>query len=240
MTKIYVLGIGYKPLDEKARQIIHNSHVILASNRLYEVFKRYEEFETVKDRIIVINNVDDTINFMKFQISTQGGLCPPCEIPKRIIIILASGDPLFFGIGRRVINEFGKNMVEILPDLSSIQMAFSRIKEPWDNAFFMSLHGGPGITKRRKPEYGLKDIPVLLEGHRKIAILTDRENNPAEIARILNSSPITKRLQLKIYVCERLGYTDEKITEGTPEAIAQMRFSEPNVVIILSSPAFPV
>jgi len=34
-------------------------------------------------------------------------------------------------------------------------------------------------------------------------------------------------------VCEELGYPDEKITEGSPEEIVEMTFSEPNVVIIL-------
>jgi precorrin-6B methylase 1 len=63
--------------------------------------------------------------------------------PSSFIALLASGDPAFFGIGRRAVREFGKEIVEIFPDLSSIQIAFSRIKESWDDAFLMSLHGGP-------------------------------------------------------------------------------------------------
>ncbi|MDI6889762.1 MAG: precorrin-6y C5,15-methyltransferase (decarboxylating) subunit CbiE [Thermodesulfovibrionales bacterium] len=246
MTKIYVIGIGYKPFDKRQREIIYNSEFILSSSRLFEVFKGYEEFEKVKERVLVIDNVDETINFIKSQIRTQGGLCPPCEIPLEEkgpmgetmfppcgITVLASGDPLFFGIGRRVISEFRKDMMEIIPDLSSIQVAFSRIKEPWDNAFLMSLHKGPDPKKRRGLEYKIKDIPILLERHKKIAILTDRENNPTEIAKILTSSPITRNLSLIMFVCERLGYLDEKITKGPPEDITDMSFSDPNVVIIL-------
>ena len=63
------------------------------------------------------------------------------------VVLLASGDPHIFGIGRRAVREFGKDAVEILPDLSSIQIAFSRIKESWDDAFLMSLHGGPDPEK---------------------------------------------------------------------------------------------
>ena len=223
VNKIYVVGIGYKPLDKRARKIVLNSDIILASNRLFEVFKGYEVFEEVKDKVKAINNVDETINFIKSQIS---------NLKSQNIVLLASGDPMFFGIGRRAVKEFGKEAVEILPDLSSIQMAFSRIKEPWDDAFLMSLHGGPDPEKRRRLLYGISDIPLLLQQHHKIAILTDKQNNPSEIAKAINSSPITRHSSLILHVCERLGYTDEKITQGTPEEIAASGFSDPNVVII--------
>ncbi|MBU0701700.1 precorrin-6y C5,15-methyltransferase (decarboxylating) subunit CbiE [bacterium] len=222
MIKLYVMGIGYKPLDKRAREIILDCKVILASNRLIEVLRDYDEFDMVKDRIKVINNVDETIDYIKSAISHQP------------IVLLASGDPMFFGIGRRAIKEFGKDMVEILPDLSSIQMAFSRIKEPWDDAFLISLHGGPDPEKRRRLPYDIKDIPLLLQQQHKMAILTDKQNNPSEIAKAINSSPVTHYPSLILYVCERLGYADEKITQGTPEEIAGMTFSEPNVVIIKS------
>ncbi len=222
MTKIYVIGIGYKPIDKMTREIIFNSSVILASNRLSEVFKGYDEFETVKDRVKVINNVDETINFIKSQISNLNQ-----------IVLLASGDPTFFGIGRRAVKEFGKDMVEIIPDLSCIQIAFSRIKESWDDAFLMSLHGGPHPEKRRRLPHEINDIPSLLQRHNKIAILTDKENNPSEIAKVLSLSPIAHSLLPVVYVCEKLGYPDERIIEGTPEEIASMTFGEPNVVIVI-------
>ncbi len=226
-NKLYVIGIGYKPFDKRAREIILKSGVILASKRLFEVFKEYDEFEAVKDKVKVINNVDETINFIKAIVEDTP---PTPPLTKGGIVLLASGDPMFFGIGRRAVREFGKDIVEILPDLSSIQMAFSRIKEPWDNAFLMSLHGGPDPEKRRRLPYEIKDIPLLLQRHNKIAILTDKENNPSVIAKGIALS--LQPSAIKIYVCERLGYADEKITEGTPEEIAAMSFSEPNIVII--------
>lgn len=226
-NKVYVIGIGYKPLDKKVEEIILKSSVILASNRIFEVFQRYDEFEAVKNKIKVINNVDETIEFIRTKIQMHEN----AEFP---IVLLASGDPMFFGIGRRAIREFGKECVEIIPDLSSIQLAFSRIKESWDDAFLMSLHGGPEPDKRRRLEYEISDIPSLLMRHKKIAILTDKENNPVKIAEVINSSLITRHFPLIMYVCERLGYADEKITEGSSEQIAGMRFSEPNVVIVKS------
>lgn len=238
VNKIYVIGIGYRPLDKRAREIITDSQVILASNRLFEIFKGYEEFEAVKEKIKVINNVDETIDFIRVSLLKSSA---PSAFSLQPIVLLASGDPMFFGIGRRAVREFGKDNVEILPDLSSIQMAFSKIKEPWDDAFLISLHGGPDPEKRRRLPYEIGDIPFLLQKHNKIAILTDKENNPAVIADVINSeitshregesTSLARNESIKIYVCERLGYADEKVTEGTPDKIAEMTFSEPNVVI---------
>ncbi|HXW68247.1 MAG TPA: precorrin-6y C5,15-methyltransferase (decarboxylating) subunit CbiE [Dissulfurispiraceae bacterium] len=223
-NKITIIGIGYKPFDKKTREIVLCSDVVLASKRLLEVFKGYQEFETVKDKVLELNNIDETIEFIHNNHKTKR------------IVLTASGDPMFSGIGRRAVDEFGKDKVEIIPDLSSIQMAFSRIKETWDDAFLISLHGGPDPARRRRLPYEIQDLPFLLERHNKIAILTDKENNPAEIAGILRLSPIARSLQPMIYVCERLGYEDEKITAGPPDDIAGMSFQEPNVVILLSLP----
>ncbi len=235
MNKIYVIGIGYKPLNKRAREIIHNSEIILASDRLSGVFKGYEEFEKVKNKVKVINNVDETFDFIKSHIEDTPPYPPFDKGGYGGVVLLASGDPMFFGIGRRAVKEFGKDMVEIIPDLSSIQIAFSRIKEPWDDAFLISLHGGPDPEKRRRLEYEIKDIPCLLEKHDKICILTDKENNPSLIAKQLLLTSHFPLPALKMYVCERLGYSDEKIIEGTLEEIVVMSFSEPNVVIIQST-----
>jgi len=223
MTDIYVIGIGYKPLDQNERKALYKSDVILSSERLLAVFKRYREFKKVREKVLVLNTVDETIEYMKSRTSESG--------EKGFITVLASGDPLFFGIGRRMINEFGKERVELMPDLSSIQVAFARIMEPWDNAFLMSLHRGPDPQKKRNLKYYMKDIPDLLNKHGKLAILTDTENNPSEIAKVLIHSHILPPI---IFVCEKLGDPDERIIRGTPEDIAAMSFVTPNVVIILS------
>jgi precorrin-6Y C5,15-methyltransferase (decarboxylating) len=229
MNKIHVIGIGYRPFDAKARQIVLNADIILSSTRLMEVFPSYVEYDTVKEKVLVINRIDELMDHIRENLEGKR------------IVLLASGDPLFFGIGRKVLDEFGPGRVELFPDLSSIQLAFSKVKETWDNAFLMSLHGGPDPEKRRRLPYELEAIPSLLETHPKIAVLTDRENNPAVIASALRAgSPAEQRAgaprpySLIIHVCERLGYPDEKITSGTPEEIARKTFDGPNVVIIMN------
>lgn len=229
-NKLYVIGIGYRPLEKRAKDILGKAGVILASSRLYEVFQRYDEYEAVKDRVKVINRVPETIDFIKAFAQSPNRDPRPGRCP---LVLLASGDPMFFGIGRRVREEFGDESVEILPDLSSMQEAFARINEPWDDAFFLSLHGGPDTAKRRKLPYQVADIPGLLEQHGKLGILTDRENSPVLIAIIIHSAIGSPHSAIEISVCERLGYPDEKVTRGTPEEIAGRSFADPNVVIVM-------
>lgn len=214
---IHVIGIGYRPLDKQALEIVLSSEVILVNDRMLDIFKGYAEFETVRDKLRLLNNVNDTMEFIRENYKT------------RAVTLLATGDPMFFGIGRKIVNAFGKGNVEILPDISSVQLAFSRIKEPWGDAMFISLHGGPDPDTRRETQYEPEDVPQLLKVHNKIAILTDRINNPAVIAK-----EFLQPSALKMYVFEKLGYADEKITTGTPLEISKMNFSHPNLLIIMT------
>jgi precorrin-6Y C5,15-methyltransferase (decarboxylating) len=228
-NKLYVIGIGYRPLGARAQELVRAADVLLASSRLHDVFQRYDEYEATKDRIQIINKVPDTIAFIRDRLSTSP-LTPHSSLMS--IVLLASGDPLFFGIGRRMLAEFGPERVELLPDLSSMQEAFARVKLAWDDALFISLHGGPDIAKRRTLPYEVKDIPMLLERTGKMGILTDRENNPGVIAKVLQSAICNSKSEIVMYVCERLGYPEEKVIQGTPEELAGMDFADPNVVII--------
>ncbi len=224
MNKIQIIGIGFRPLDKKACGVLLESDVVLTNNRLLDVFMQYKEYEAVKDRIIIHGTVYEMIEYIGE------------HYRDRKIALLAAGDPMFFGIGRLVIERFGQDAAEIYPDLSSVQVAFSRARETANNALLISLHGGPDPAKRRKLEYEIAELPALLIRHNKLAVLTDKTNGPVEIARELMKSSLfsAKLSKLKIYVCEKLGYDNEKITEGGPEEIAGKSFEHPNVVIVKS------
>jgi precorrin-6y C5,15-methyltransferase (decarboxylating), CbiE subunit/precorrin-6Y C5,15-methyltransferase (decarboxylating), CbiT subunit len=215
---LYVIGIGYRPLDKEAGEIISSCDVVIASKRHMD---RVKSEELRVKSFVSISPLEEALGFIRE------------NLKRKKIAVLASGDPLFFGIGRRLLEELGRERVEFIPAVSSMQLAFAKIKEPWDDAFLMSLHGVADPEKRRRP-YDITDIPFLLQRHNKIAILTDKENNPATIAKeILKSSAFSLQPSTsKMFVCERLGYHDEKITEGSPEVIVAMSFPEPNVVII--------
>jgi len=216
MNKINVIGIGFRPLEKKARDILLGSDVVLTNKSLQDVFKRYDEYETVKDRVFVHGTVYEMLDYIAD------------NYEQKKISLIAAGDPMFYGIGRLVIDRFGQEAAEIFPDLSSVQVAFSRAKVTSNDALLISLHGGPDPKKRMKRKYELAELPYLIKRHNKIAILTDKDNGPNKIAREMRGADV------QIYVCQKIGYEDEKIIEGTPEELAEMTFEYPNVVIIVN------
>jgi precorrin-6Y C5,15-methyltransferase (decarboxylating) len=228
VNKIHVIGIGFRPLEKRASDAVLRSEAVLVNSRLLEVFKGYSEYEQVKDRILVHGSVYETLDYIVD------------NYRKKKIVLLAAGDPMFFGIGRLIIEKLGQDDVIVYPDLSSVQVAFSRVRETSNNALFISLHGGPDPAKRRKMEHEITEVPYLLQKHHKVAILTDKVNTPEKIAKEIQKASIACRgdvpspspSAIKIYVCEKIGYDDEKVTEGTAEEISQQTFQHPNVVIV--------
>ncbi|MCL5256272.1 MAG: precorrin-6y C5,15-methyltransferase (decarboxylating) subunit CbiE, partial [Chloroflexi bacterium] len=122
------------------------------------------------------------------------------------IVVLASGDPGFYGIAKFLVQRFGKNDVEIHPNVSSVQLAFARIKESWEDATFFSVHGRP-----------LEDVIPAVRASRKIAILTDNHNSPAQVARLLLSGGLR---DCTAYLCENLGSGEERVTQMDLDTLA--------------------
>ena len=166
-NKIYLIGIGFKPLEKKAQEILFNAPLILAFPGTLRIFKKYEIYSKVKEKIKVCRKIDELLKILN-------------EIIEKInVVILASGDPLYFGIGQRILKIFGKEKVEIFPDLTCLQKAGALIKENWWEFFPLSFHG------RNLEEDTLLNF---LKIHKKLAILTDSKNNPSKIARVFENS----------------------------------------------------
>ncbi|MGP1383221.1 MAG: precorrin-6y C5,15-methyltransferase (decarboxylating) subunit CbiE [Thainema sp.] len=137
------------------------------------------------------------------------------------IVVIASGDPLFFGIGRLLLQHFPAEWITFHPHPSSIQLAFSRIKLPWQDAHIVSAHG--------------RSLDVLVQtlqkGADKIAVLTDPTHTPRAIAKLVQSLQLPSRYRL--WVCENLGGEAEQVQAFWPEElIALPDAASLNVVIL--------
>lgn len=146
------------------------------------------------------------------------------------VVVLASGDPLFFGLGRLLLANFDPEIIEFHPHVSSIQLAFSKIKIPWQDAIAISVHG------RDSSEI----IQAFKKGKEKIALLTDSNNNPAAIARLFLSLEIP--VSYAFYVCENLGSSEEKVRIFAPDRLRELSelssddFAPLNVLILIQQP----
>jgi precorrin-6Y C5,15-methyltransferase (decarboxylating) len=138
------------------------------------------------------------------------------------IVVLVSGDPLFFGLGRLLLAELPPDKLTFHPHLSSIQLAFSRVKIPWQDAKLISIHG------RSIDE--LRD--ALQRGVSKIAILTDPNNSPQSIAKLYLSLDLPTNYQF--WICENLGGDREKIHCFSAQSVLEADdFASLNVVILI-------
>ncbi|HEY0708955.1 MAG TPA: precorrin-6Y C5,15-methyltransferase (decarboxylating) subunit CbiT, partial [Polyangia bacterium] len=132
----------------------------------------------------------------------------------------ASGDPLFYGIGTRVIEAVGTEHVAVIPHPTSIQWACARAGLTWDDATVLSLHG--------RPRTGFATRLRTLE---KAAILTDDRNHPAALAQHLldHGQP-----GFEAIVCENLCGPGERVRSFTLPALAGCDDIAPLNVLLLT------
>ena len=185
MTKITVIGLGIcQPplLNAKALSALGSCDCIMGSPR---------QLESMAHALVVANQSHNQ----------PTNLCLPKlkHIAHEIkgfdhVVILASGDPLLFGIGKYLQSEFG-DQVTCISGVSSLQGACELPGLSLQDAQLVSLHGRP-----------LSHLKRHLQPHRTLLILTDQNSHPQAIAKIL----VAANLGLsKIHVCERLGYEDQ-------------------------------
>lgn len=138
------------------------------------------------------------------------------EASDDLVAVLASGDPGFFGIVRLLEERFGSESLRVIPAVSSVALAFARAGLRWDDAVTVSAHG-------RDPRRAVN----VCRAHSKVAVLTSPDFGPADLARELSG---WKRA---LFVAEKLGGVEERVSHGSPEEISACEWSDPNVVLVL-------
>ncbi|MFE9569811.1 precorrin-6y C5,15-methyltransferase (decarboxylating) subunit CbiE [Streptomyces sp. NPDC006692] len=135
-------------------------------------------------------------------------------------VVLADGDPGFFGVVRTLRAPEHGLEVEVVPAVSSVAAAFARAGMPWDDAQIVVAH-------RRT----LRRAVNVCRAHAKVAVLTSPGAGPAELALLLDGVHRT------FVICEELGSDREQVTVLTSENAADHAWRDPNVVIVLGGPA---
>jgi len=185
---IQVIGTdasGLQGLGMRQRRLVEQAQMLAAPARLLK-----ELGALVSPRVLV--STDQPAQLI-------GHLQQALEQGLRVVV-LASGDPLWFGIGRLLLDRFGRETLRFHPAPSSLQLAFARIGRPWQDAGWVSLHG-------REPEplaVRLQQRPAAL------AVLTDPSQGGAEaVRRLLRASGLEAAYDF--WLCERLGHDGERV-----------------------------
>lgn len=145
------------------------------------------------------------------------------------VVLLASGDPLWFGIGRLLLQAFPASQLRFHPAPTSLQLAFARIGRPWQDASWLSLHG-------RDPE------PLAAELQRRpaaLAVLCDPGAGGAEtVRRILRASGL--EAAYACWLCERLGHSQERVQRLTSDQPTPADLDPLHLVLLVAvAPAAP-
>ncbi len=140
------------------------------------------------------------------------------------VLVLASGDPLFFGIGRRFLEHFERRELTFLPSLTSVQRACARFGLPWDDMECVSLHG-----RNKRDLRGLLK-KILTNNRFKVAVFTDNRNSPDQIAKRLMEKGLE---DARFLVAEDIGGKDEAFWELSIKDASSKRFHPLNLLIIM-------
>jgi len=137
----------------------------------------------------------------------------------RKLVVLASGDPLFFGIGGYLTDNLGKENVRIHPNVTSVAAAFARLKLPWQDATVLSLHGKTDTHR----------LWEAMAAETKIALFTDRTHTPGWLAAALIERGIT---DVRMWVLEKMGSDNEQIASFRLEDAERTEFDDLNMVVL--------
>ncbi|CEI74107.1 MULTISPECIES: cobalt-precorrin-7 (C(5))-methyltransferase [Romboutsia] len=198
---INVIGLGPGNTDYITRlgeKLIKNSDVVIGGRRNLESIKDFEG-----EKIELASNLKEIVDYINNNKDKQ-------------ISVIASGDPLMYGIGRYLSKNIDTNKLNIVSGISSLQYIFSKIYVDMNDLYITSSHGK------------VPDFDYVLS-HKKVCMVTDKIIGPKEICKEI----IKRNLDKTVVVGENLSYENERITIGKPEEILKVENFDMCVVVIL-------
>ena len=198
---INIIGLGpgnTEYITKLGEKIIYESDTLIGGKRNLDSIQNFKG-----KKVELTTNLKEILEFIKHNKTKK-------------ISIIASGDPLIYGIGKYISENLEKKDVNIISGISSIQYIFSKINIDMNDLYITSSHG-------KTPDFD------YILSHSKVAMVTDNKIGPREIAKeILN-----RNLKKTLVIGENLSYVDEKITIGSPMEILEANNFDMNVVVIL-------
>ena len=208
--KIYIIGIGddgFEGLTENAQTLISRAELLIGSEAALSAVP-----PGPGERLTMEADLDAVVR------RVAAG-------PANRTVILMMGDPLFYGTARFFCDSLGKDRFEVIPHVSSMQLAFARVKENWDEAYLANV-----------ATQGIERVMEQLRTVEKAGLFTSESVTPAVIAREL----LDRRIDyFTAYVCENLGGRDERVTSGDLHEMLDHPFSPLNVMILIRKPNRP-
>lgn len=226
ITKCRIIGVlddGVNSLSRTALNYLQQAQLVIGGSRTLQLF---------------VDHIDPAAK----QLDLSGSLS---QVPDWIrsaqaenlhVVVLATGDPLCHGIAAYLASRLCIEAIEVIPNVSTLQLACARLGLPWQDMKFSSVHSKDAgeWLEGAEPSHGLYALLRDIRQHDRLAILTSPENTPDRIARMLITEGLA--VDFEMAVVERLCQLEERTVSGmTITAAAQMPFADPNVVLLWRS-----
>ena len=207
--KINVIGINsykFEDLPLKLQNLFKETTNIAVPNSYFEKIKTWSK-----------NNLEEKKSF--FSSKSNKDLVNWIKSQKTDVILISRGDPLWFGIGRILLENFSKNELKFYPSNTCIQLAFSKLKIPWQDIINVSIHGRDSM----------KLVEALKSKPSSLAIITDSTNKSLEIIQ-KNLSELNLIEFYDFWLCEEMGFYNENIRkinlkESLPSDISSLNIA---------------
>ena len=210
--KIHVIGINsfeFEELPIKLQNLFLETVNIAIPDSYFKNIKLWAERNAKQKKLLFSSKSDkNLINWLKAQ--------------KTDSILISRGDPLWFGIGRILLENFSKEELFFYPSNTCAQIAFSKLKVPWQESSFVSIHGRDST----KLIEALKLKPLSL------AVLTDLKNKGLEIIKN-NLFELNLNDSYEFWLCEELGLKNEKIRKLNVKDKLPSDISELNIAVLI-------
>lgn len=186
MQKIKVIGVGpggARYLTPAAEEAIRGSGVLIGGRRHLDSFAGRGQ-----ERLDLTTNFQEMLELIRSR--RESG-----------VAVLASGDPGLYGILKFLLKHFSPGEIEVIPGVSSVQLAFARLSMPWDDAVVLSAHGRPA-----------EKVADLARQAEKAAVLTGTGGTTEEVFRLIGREGEKKRF----YLCFDLSLPGEAVVQIDP------------------------
>jgi precorrin-6Y C5,15-methyltransferase (decarboxylating) len=140
-----------------------------------------------------------------------------------LTVVLASGDPNFYGVAERLLKVLDPSLVQIWPGTTMVQKAFALLKKPWSKGETVSAHGRNGWRDFLAAAYRVG----RLNGY--LAVYTDPDNTPAKLAEELLERG-QDHFQLTVF--EDLATDRQRVRTLTLNEASQLTFSPLNLAVL--------
>ncbi len=134
------------------------------------------------------------------------------------VVVLASGDPMHFGMGATLTRYVSPEEMLVLPSPSSFSLAAAAMGWPIQDTQLLSVHGRP-----------LETLLKSFVPHAKLLILSNDGETPAHVARLLIEAGFTSA---RLTVLEHLGGKNQQRIDGVAQSWDKLRCADLNILAV--------